>query len=857
VAEENSTPYVARAADLDALQEHWAAARSGEPRIVRMHAPLGGGKRAIAGELSRRAVAEDEDTLVWRAVLSDETDGLQNLIRLYAGLFQALHRSPSMRGRVEMALNAQLPHEPRRTQGWYQAFIEGLKKGAPKAGDSEFQVILPRDNPLVGLVEITIAIARKFPIMMDIQNVHHAHSLGLVALLEALLDELIVQEEEKFHLMILLGLGDLDETAKMSWSLPLQDFLTRREEDLDVHTLSPWGAEEVGLYLSSRDLESDAENIARIADGRPGFIAELIDWLKDNDKLGDDLSSFSLADVADVTPDADELEGDDDDDDDTEEEASEDKAPTRRKAGAEDAENVAFTAALLGLTFPSGLVADLRGLERDSVDDLLDATDALYKELQFSKPLGTWIYQYHRALLRESVLVRHASDEDKQHRVLVARAMEQALVPRGYAYVVKTARMYAEGGEAGRASLMRSMALASDQPQMWAMCHDLTQYFDEVSWPDALRRTVFLQLLDRMMKQGGKEVERSETLFNEAMEWATGKEDRTMQAVLLFMGSQLDMRRQDLYRARDRANDALKLFTAMEDKNKQGEVHAHLATIELNDGNINAALDQARLAEEIAPTPPMQAQAEFVRGHAARRDPKRIQEAVDHFRKSNEIAGRAGLGPQALQAGLAFGETLLASRQPDKAADVLSQVQRIAGQLQNAPQERAACTLLGQAQAGVGNFEAALTAANRALELTRALKFNQFEPFDLFNVALFNLRLKRPTEAVSLFRQAREKANVSDQRFMKELQFNMGMAMVQIGQRTEGAEALRASVTPATQARDWAKVVAANRTLSDLERVGGNTTAARRHLEGAIKAAEAGGMKDLRKQLRRQLDTLR
>ena len=853
MAEETSTPYVARAADLEALQEHWAAARAGEPRIVRLHAPLGGGKRAIAGELSRRAIAEDEDTLVWRAVLSDETDGLQNLIRLYAGLFQALHRSPSMRGRVEMALNAQLPHEPKRTQGWFQAFIEGLKKGAPKAGETEFQVILPRDNPLVGLIEIAIAIARKFPILVDIQNLHHTHSLGLVALFESLLDELVTQDDEKFHLLILLGMGTLDDTAKLSWSLPLQDFLTRRDEDLDLHELAPWGAEEVGHFLSSRGLDSDAENIARIAGGRPGFVAELVEWLKDNDRLGDDLSALQLSDVADVAPDEDELAGEDDDTDAEEEDAT----PKRRKAAAEDAENVAFTAALLGLTFPSGLVADLRGLERDSVDDLLDATDGIYKELQFSKPLGTWIYQYHRALLRESVLSRHTEETDQQHRVLVARAMEQALVPRGYAYVVKTSRMYAEGGEAQRAAIMRSMALASDPPQMWAMTHDLTQYFDEVQWPDALRRTVFLQLLDRMLKQGGKEVERSETLFNQAMEWATGKEDRPMQAILLFMGSQLDMRRQDLYRARDRANDALKLFKGLDDKLKQGEVHAHLATIELNDGNVNAALDQARLAEEVAPVPPMQAQAEFVRGHAARRDPKKISEAVEHFRKANEIAGRAGLGPQALQAGLAFGETLLASRQPDKAADVLAQVQRIAAQLQNAPQERAACALLGQAQAGVGNYEAALTAGNRALELTRGLKFSQFEPFDLFNVALFNLQLKRPTEAVSLFRQAREKANVSDQRFMKELQFNMGMALVQIGQRSEGAEALRAAVPPATQARDWGKVVAANRTLSDIERAAGNTTAARRHLESAIKAAEAGGMKDVRKQLRRQLDTTR
>ena len=847
MAEETSTPFVARAADLDALQSHWAAARSGEPRIVRLQAPIGGGKRALVGELARQALAEDEDTLVWRTVLSDERDGLQNLIQLYAGLFTALHRSPGMRGRVEMALNAQLPQEPKRTQGWFQAFIEGLKKGAPKAGATEFQVIMPRDNPLIGLVEITMAIARKFPILLDIQGMKNIHSVGLCAFFEALLDELLTQEDEKFHLLALLGLEPIDEAAKMSWSLPLQDLLTRRDEDLDLHTMGTWGAEETAAFLSTRDKQGDAANISRIADGRPGFIAELVDWLESNDRLGDDLASFNLTDVTDVAPDEDELENDD--------EPAEEGA--RPKAGPDDAENVAFTAALLGLTFPSGLVADLRGLERDSVDDLLDATEGVYKELQFSKPIGTWIYQFHKALLRESVLARHTSEDDQQHRVLVARAMERVLVPRGYPYVLKTARMYAEGGEAQRSALMRSMALAADQPQMWAMTHDLVRYFDEVEWPDAMRRTIFLQLLDRMVKQGGQQVEQSEALFNDAKAWATEKGDRTMLAVLLFMGSQLDVRRQDLYRARDRANDALKIFSALGDKMKQGEVHAHLANIELNDGNLNAALDQARLAEEIAPVPPMQAQAEFVRGHAARRNRQQLPQAVEHFRKANEIAGRAGLGPQALQAGIAFGETLLMTREHAKAADVLAQVQRIAGQLQNAPSERAACALLGQAQAGVGNFEAALAAANRALELTRALKFQQFEPFDLFNCALFNLQLKRPTEAVSLFRQAREKANVSDQRFMKELQFNMGMALVQIGQRGEGADALRACVDPATQARDWNKVVVANRTLSDIEKNNGNINGARQHLEGALKAAEAGGMKEERKQIRRQLDTLR
>ncbi|MFM7720308.1 MAG: carboxypeptidase-like regulatory domain-containing protein, partial [Sediminibacterium sp.] len=49
----SSNLYVARDADLAVLKDHWAAARQGEPRFVRLHAPLGGGKRAMVGELAR------------------------------------------------------------------------------------------------------------------------------------------------------------------------------------------------------------------------------------------------------------------------------------------------------------------------------------------------------------------------------------------------------------------------------------------------------------------------------------------------------------------------------------------------------------------------------------------------------------------------------------------------------------------------------------------------------------------------------------------------------------------------------------------------------------------------------------
>lgn len=841
----SSNLYVARDADLAVLKDHWAAARKGEPRFVRLHAPLGGGKRAMVGELARGVAAEDEGAILWRVALSDEQDGVNTLIRLYAGLLQTLHRSPGLRGKVEMTLNSALPTQPQRVQRWYQAFIEGLKNGAPKPGETEFQVIMPRDNPLIGLVEIALGIARKHPVLLEVQGLTNCHSTGIFTLLEGLLDEALAEDDGELKLMAILSHDSFSEAGKAGVALPLLDMLDRRKDDLDELELGAWTGAEVALYAASKGVEiaGNADHLARIAGGRPGFVAELIDWLGDKGRLTDDLSAVSLADIADVTPDADELESD-----------GEPAEGGRPKATAADAEKCAHIAALLGLSFPSGMLADMAGLERDSVDDLLDATEGVYAELQFSQPLGTWIYQFHKALLRESVLARHTTDEDRALGARVASVLERVLVPRGYAYLTKTLRMYAEYGEANRASVLRSMALGADQPQMWAMTHDLVRYFDEVAWPDPLRRTVFMHLLDRMIKSGG-DVNQADQLYNEAMKWATDKADRPMQAWLLFEGSQLDLRRQDLYRARDRANDALKLYKGLGDGFKVAEIEGHLAMIELNDGNTNAALDHVRAAEAAANVPPIQAQGEFVRGHVARRARKN-DEAIEHFRRSNEIAGKAGIGQLALNSGLALGETLLVAGQGSKAADVLNQVVRIAQQLQAGVQERAAVSLLAQAQASLGNWEAAMTAGNRALELTRTLKFERFEPVDLYNLGFFHLMLKRPTEAVSLFRQSRQKASPQDRPFLKELLFNMGQALLEIGERTEGADALRASIGPASETRDWRKVMVANQRLAELAVERGDKTAAKTLYDAAVKAADAGGFKEDRKNLRRKADHL-
>ena len=833
---EPASLYVAREADLDALKQHYQSARNGTAKVVHLTAPLGGGKRALVGELCRGAVADDDDVLVWRVPMSDEEDGLRSLLRIYGALFGALHRSPTFRGKVEMALNSQLPSQPKRTQEWYTAFIDAVKKGAPKPGETQFQVTLPRDNPLLGLVEIATAIGRKFPIILELQNLHHTHSLAISAMVEALITEV-----RGTRMLVILSTEPVTDAAKTWWSRPLLDMLERRASSLTPLALGPWGAEEVGRYLASKSLGGDPARIAEIAGGTPGFVAEVADFLQEACKLDGDLSGLSLGSLADVAPDADELE---------EGEGGEGK---RKHADAGDAERVAYVAALLGVTFPSGLVADIGGWDRDSIDDLLDATEQAYKEVQFNQGLGTWIYQFRRAILRESVLARHTDEADQEIARRVGLFIERVLMPRGYEFINKALRLYGEHGAAGRANLVRGMALGADQPQVWGMVQDLTRYFDEIQWPDAMVRTIYMNLLERMV-QGG-DVNQTETLFNQAFQWASAKEDRPLQAWLLFAGSRLDFRRQDLYRARDRANDALKMFKALDDKGHAAEVHSHLSMIELQDGNPNAALEQSKAGEALTDAPAIVAHGEYVRGLVAQRE-RKMPAAAEHFKKANEIAGNAGHAALALESGFHYGEALLMGGQHTAAADILARVVQIARGVQNPVRERAATALLGQCQAALKNFESALQHATRTLELTRSLKFQRFEAFDLYNIGLFNLMLGRTTEAVSVFRQSRSVADSNDSNFQKELLYNLGVAQLQIGEKSQGEEALKAGLRHAEQAKDWKKVVGANEALADLEIARGQAANARVLLDRALKAADKGDLKDLRKGLRRKLEQL-
>ena len=848
---EQTSLFVAREADLNTLQNAWSKASEGGAHGVRIQSEFGGGRRALVAEFLRNVQATNSDAIIWRVQSLDHDNGLQWLIRMYGSLVANITADVLRRGRVEMVLNSQLPSQTRRVQGWYQQFITTLKeaKADPKTG--QVQLRIPQDNPLVGLVEIVSGIATKVPIILDIQAPYSVNSVLPAQVIEALISE---GAERKSKLLAILFDETETEATNALHPQPLLNMYERRPELFTNLNIEPWGEAEVASYLKSKDLTSGQPGrIAEIATGRPGFIAELIDILNDTGKLGEDLTSLTLADLAPSGIDESELE--------VPKGAPEEGK--RKHAGPDDAAQIAYFAALLGQAFPSGLVADLGGFERESVDDLIDAMGDLFEEVQFSEEAGSWIYKFSRGSWREAILEKNRSEEGAELARKVGSWMERFLVPRGTRFIARAARVFAENGAPNRARMLRAMGLSQDAPDAWGLAFDTMNYFDELGWPDELRRTVYINLTERMVSQGP--IPQAEKIYGTVSEWVAEKDDRELNAWLLFAGSKLDARRQDLYRARDRANDAIALYEALENKPRVSEVLNHLAAIELQDGKFDLALEKATAALETSKVeqdgkagylPQVLAQAEFIRGTVARRQGD-TKTAIDHFNRASGVAGQTGLGPLAVDSGLALGEALLASRQSENATSVLRRVAGAAQQLGNPVRERSACELLAQAEASRKNFAEAVKIGTRTLQLTQQLRFEQALPIDLYNLGFFHFANNDAKQALPFLEQASSRTgSMGKHPLVKEILYFKGLAQLQTGATDEARTTLGAALEAAREAKDAVKTVASLDALAGIAMSKGEKDTARGHLGQAIDIAGQAELKDQRKALTKKLSSI-
>ena len=843
--------FVARESDVAALKERWAAARDGSSQVVRLQGPFGGGRRALSAEFLRQVAASEDDAVIWRVSCLDQENGLQWLVRMYGSLMATLTRDALTRGKVEMVLNAQLPSQPKRVQDWYQQFVASLKDAKTDDEKGQVQLRLPQDNPLLALVEVVSAISRKMPVLLEIQNPYAVNSLSLAMFVEALFAE----TKDGARVMQILFDEQESDVTKSLFPMPLLDLYERYADTFSAHVIEPWGEGEVQQYLDSKGLKGNAARVAEIASGRPGFVAELVDLLQEQGNLDSDLADVSFATLVPLAVDEGELELPE----------GPPKEGEKAHAGPDDAGRVTHLAGLLGAAFPSNLVADMGGFDRESVDDILDAMGDLFEEVQYSQELSTYIYRFKKGCYREGIMERNDTEEGHELARRVGVYMERFLVPRGYGFIVKTAKIYAEHEAPGRAALMRAQALSNDHADMWGLAYDFINYFDELDYPEPLRRTVNMNFLERLATGGN--IAAAEKVHGDISEWATNQDDKELTGWLLYTGSRIDARRQDLFRARDRARDALKIYEGLENRGKIAEVHNHLAGIELQDGNPQAALDAVEKALEFgtqetedgknAVLPGILATAEQIRGLVARRSNK-LEEAAKHFQLANQVAGQTGLAAIALDSGLSYGEALLASRKIEPARDALRRVLQIAQQLRNPVRERQAAELLAQAEGAMGNFADALPLAARTVQLSQALKYDHLLPIDLYNLGFFHLMTDKPSEAVSFFNQSEQRiAALGKHPVVKELHYFKGIAHLRTGDLNNAKQSLRTSLRPIQEAKDWRKMCSALDNLAGIEEKQGNKDVAKKLLADAMGFAKQAGLKEERKAMKKRLESLR
>jgi tetratricopeptide (TPR) repeat protein len=654
--------------------------------------------------------------------------------------------------------------------------------------------------------------------------------------------------------MIILHDQPESEITKSLFPNPLLDLYERRSDDFEVFEVLPWTEQETAAYLSSRSLEADAQRLTKIGLGLPGFIAEVIELLQERDELSQ-LDNFEqMSDIVPLQVDQDEI--------DLPEEPTEEGE--RHRATAEDAPRIAHLAALLGQAFPANLVADMSGYDRDSIDDLFDALGGLVQEVQFSEPLSTWIYRFRHEAYRKGILQQNDNDEGHEMARRIGAFMERNLVPRGYNFITKTARVYAEHGAIERASALRSVALNNDNPDVWSLSYDFMRYFDELKWTDSLRNTLYINLLDRLI--GAGKIQAAEKIHQEACEWATEKDDRNLTGWLLFAGSRLDTRKRDYYRARDRAADAIKIYKALDLPIRAGEVYNHLANIELLDGKPEEALKQVNEAVTCGQVKgedgktyvvaPIIAHAEQVRGLVARRN-KDLKKAIEHFKKANEHAGQAGIAALALDSGLSLGEALLAAKNFENAREVLRQVTKIAMSLRNTVRERRSCELLAQAEGALKNFDAAIRLASRTLELSSQLRFEKSIAIDHYHLGVFQYRANQHSDALENLNRAHEQiGGLGEHPVLKDIVFFKGLCLLQTGDLEAAQETLTEGYKLAQEARDWHKSIGSLDSLAQIAKKQGDTGTARKHLTDALAIARKASLKNVRAEIRRKLEAL-
>ncbi len=789
-------PFVGRTEALQTLTDLLPEPGQG-PRVALLSGAEGSGRTRLVQQLEERL--GDRQLLRWRFEETD--DGVAALLRLHGGLAASLARGGELARTLAPALRDEDGRDP-RLDAWINEFLDQLEAGK-RDERGGLQIRLPKDNPYWGLLGLVAAIPAHVPTVLSLHQVNAVCSPAFWTWLG-----LLWREVKRRELPVLWVLSTVESPygEGVDDPLPTPSGLLMQMLDGQVDATLPLASfdeREVRQLLDESYRPNDfddalASRLLRLTGGSPALLTDLLDLLEGEEIIvwGTD-DGFTLTrtlaeiDLDEILPGADPGAGED-----------EELDPAQRREWAETA---LYAASCVGETFTAGAVARAMGVDRDIVDDILDDLPQIVAEQSYHEGVGSWIYRFKRPLLHR----RHAEVNPRLRKKVrsipsrLARVLLETHVPAAYAFIPDTARLFVSSGQARRARNLLSLAMGTDRIDLSRFAMEAVELEggDEL-WP-GLMRLLHAEPAERACTSA--QAEMADEMVDRLERWATSADDAGLAAYTSLLRSRLALRERDVAAAKSHAETALAGFRATGESVREGETLNQLAILALHGNDPKAAqtfVDQATRAANI---PPVKAHAMFIRG-LLRKGQRKLQAASESFAESARLANDAGNPLLGVEARINQGELLVAQGRPKSALEPLRAARETAQAMQARLLERAAASLLAQAEAASGNPTEAYDLARDALELNRHLGLDRLLAADLYHCGLFAAAAQDPAQARTYLEQARGAVLEDDLPLRKEVCFHLGQMSMIAGELDDADRSLTEALEIADKLGDRSRV---------------------------------------------------
>ncbi len=791
----------------------------GGPRTALLAGDDGAGRAEL---VSRLAEAHPEVlALRWRFQSGD--DSVATLLRLHAGCAASLTRGGDIADRTRDALRGELDGEadPRRA-AWIRAFLDSLDS-SPRTGDGGIQLQLPQDNPYWGLLQLVLGIASVTPLVLELQRVNAVSSPAFWTWLW-----LLRREVARRELPVLWVVSAIESPFGESRDDPLPtpsglmgELLAGTDATVELPALDGAAVQALvdARYRPNQFPEGTGARLGSLTDGNPARLADLLDLLESEEIVAwDETAGYQLDRPLDalhldtLVPDPEpegEAEGD----------------PQERADLAAAALQVA---AIEGVTFTAGVVAETLGQDKDAIDDLLDELPQLVEEARFQPAIQSWTYRFLRPTFRQHHLELASAAGPTRTRKM-ARALMERFVPAAQAYIPLTARLFNEVGQARQARNLLALAMGSDRLDLSRAAQELVSLQGAETLPVGLLRLLYAEAAERAVN--GAAAPLANELIGGLEAFAGERDEAALAAFASLLRSRLAMREGDMDTAVARGEEALAGFG--DDPVRRAETLNHLALLALRRRDAGAARNYVELAGKASTIPPVKAYSVFIRG-LLRRGERKMANAAEAFGEAARLAMDAGNPLLGLEARLNQGEMLMVTGRARVALEPLRLARQMAVGMRAKPLERSATTLLAQAEAANGNAGEAFDLARDALALGQELGLAEMVAADQYHCGLFGLAAGETAEARTHLDQALAAVTQPDGPLAKEIHFHRGQLQLVEGELDGARTSLARTREIATSTGDPVRAARALQVLGMVEEKAGDPAAALRLYREAV-----------------------